>query len=1232
MSEPQLISYAERASLSCPVCGELFPADLWLIIDVAERPDLAEQGRSGRLRRVRCPNGHTAAVDAILLLYFRDQSPPVLFVPTATASEAENAALARALLDMLRQRVGAAWSEAWVADGPARISWPAVPLALTEGPGAALRYCDQLAEEAAELQRVQNVIERLDRPEATPSRLDYLRATLAGVSRGQQAFLWAGLQVQLGNALVGDFHGSRAENLGRAIACYQAALGVYTREDFPVEWAMTQFHLAMAYRSLPGEDRQENLERAIACYEQSLTVLTPEAFPWQWAVTHFHLGLAYKNLPEGDRRQNLERAITCFQAALQVYTREDFPAEWADTQFLLGLAYRDLPGGDRRQNLEQAIACYERSLTVRTREAFPVEWAMTQHNLGVAHANLPGRDRQQNLERAIACFQAALQIYTREDFPAEWGTTQDNLGNAYSNLHGEGWDKQQNLERAIACYEQSLTVRTRDAFPTDWAATQNNLGLAYSFLPGGDRQENLRRAIACFQAALQVYTRENAPADWAMTLNNLGLAYGDLLLGDRQQNLRQALACFQAALELYTRAAFPVEWAKAQSNLGNVYSNLSGEGGDRRQNLERALACYEQSLSVLTREAFPADWAKTQINLGEAYGKLPGGNERAVAVWRQALDYVHDILLTSLEPRHLAAAAARLVRQVIPPLLELGRPADVVGVLEQGRALGLRLELTRTARTPTGLSAAEQEEYRDLAAAARDLPSARRRLDAGTLPSADRAAGLVEFGQRYQQVLARLRELEQRDPAFPLAPPSFACLTRLAAARDLALVYLQPTDEPSLGAVGVLIHRDSPADAPGREDVVRLPGLSVADIEDILFRIPEHLPFAVEQLDALLAAGRHGRQLGWFPAYLLGELAGPRRQKDAAAEVWHGALRRALDELAPVLAPLIDRLRQVHAPRVVLLPGGSLAVLPLHAVPVTGTRDGAEVFGEEFAISYTPSAVSLSLSLDRAQRNRSSPPCLTAIANPEGAEPPLPFADEEAIAVANRFGGHAQVARGRDATRAWLDPRTADAHFLELATNASFVLDTPSESRMTLAPGGPKDGLSLDDLWGGRYRIREGCVVTASACETGQIDFRGESDESLGFPAAFLGLGASSVIASLWAVNDLSTALLMDKVYELLLQRGCPSAVAVQQASHWLRKLPREDVRRWLEARRAAVEQALAQFNVPQGGLTPERLDAEKDLEDRLELFDSALEKLDGQPDTPFAHPVFWAAFAAYGA
>ena len=177
-----------------------------------------------------------------------------------------------------------------------------------------------------------------------------------------------------------------------------------------------------------------NLRRAIACYEAALRVYTKADFPSDWAGTQGNLGIAYAKLPTGDRGDNLRRAIACYEAALRVYTESDFPSEWATAQNNLGIAYWGLPTGDRGDNLRRAIACYEAALRVQTEAAFPSAWARTQGNLGNAYSDLPARDRGENLRRAIACYEAALRVRTESDFPSDWARNQNNLGLALREL------------------------------------------------------------------------------------------------------------------------------------------------------------------------------------------------------------------------------------------------------------------------------------------------------------------------------------------------------------------------------------------------------------------------------------------------------------------------------------------------------------------------------------------------------------------------------------------------------------------------------------------------------------------------------------------------------------------------------------------------------------------------------------------------------------------------------
>jgi hypothetical protein len=63
------ISYSEYIGLTCPACGAGFEADVWTLIDAAERSDLAQALREGTLNLLACPKcgAETAAGVALLL-------------------------------------------------------------------------------------------------------------------------------------------------------------------------------------------------------------------------------------------------------------------------------------------------------------------------------------------------------------------------------------------------------------------------------------------------------------------------------------------------------------------------------------------------------------------------------------------------------------------------------------------------------------------------------------------------------------------------------------------------------------------------------------------------------------------------------------------------------------------------------------------------------------------------------------------------------------------------------------------------------------------------------------------------------------------------------------------------------------------------------------------------------------------------------------------------------------
>jgi tetratricopeptide (TPR) repeat protein len=100
-------------------------------------------------------------------------------------------------------------------------------------------------------------IPRLTRAEAA------VREALTLLSPRNEGAEWARGQVILGNVLFDLPVGDRGENLRRAIACYEAALRVYTEADFPQDWANTEYNRALTFDDLAEVTGDNTLRQRI---------------------------------------------------------------------------------------------------------------------------------------------------------------------------------------------------------------------------------------------------------------------------------------------------------------------------------------------------------------------------------------------------------------------------------------------------------------------------------------------------------------------------------------------------------------------------------------------------------------------------------------------------------------------------------------------------------------------------------------------------------------------------------------------------------------------------------------------------------------------------------------------------------------------------------------------------------------------------------------------------------
>lgn len=103
----------------------------------------------------------------------------------------------------------------------------------------------------------------------------------------RHALSWAWTQSALAAAYQSLPTGSTISNARAAVAYHQRALDVFTLENAPLGWAWNQNNLGAAYelmRGVSGGDRVRALQDAVACYHAALGVYTASVYPIQHQI------------------------------------------------------------------------------------------------------------------------------------------------------------------------------------------------------------------------------------------------------------------------------------------------------------------------------------------------------------------------------------------------------------------------------------------------------------------------------------------------------------------------------------------------------------------------------------------------------------------------------------------------------------------------------------------------------------------------------------------------------------------------------------------------------------------------------------------------------------------------------------------------------------------------------------------------------------------------------------
>jgi CHAT domain-containing protein/Tfp pilus assembly protein PilF len=822
-------------------------------------------------------------------------------------------------------------------------------------------------------------------------------------------------------------------------------------------------------------------------------------------------------------RRDLEAAERPHQEALAIRRSlaPGSPDEAESLNSLGGIAFA-------RADLDGAAALYAQALALfETADPGGVGSSKVLSNLGSVHRNLG------DLPEAEIYVRRALEIQRRLD-PGSLA-----LANSLNNLglitHEKG-----DLAQAEAFHREALTIREKnDPQGPAVAGSLNNLaGVAESRGDAVQAEAWYRRAVALMEK------RAPGSLDLASCLSNLGAVLGAqgkspeareihlkaLTIEEsfapegagaagshynlgvealRTGNKKEAATQFGTAASLFRKAA------PGGLGLSGALYQLGRLDLDRKQ-AKQARPLLAEALAIRSRLA-PGSFAEAEVlaALSRA-ADLERRPEEGISWSLKALDALES-QMGRLGGSHEVRAEYRsgalpFYEEAMDRLLDAEKGEEAFGVFERARA---RVFLEMLGERDLTVSAHLQPE----------LEKERRRLD-----------------RSYGKTMEALAELDARSEAASLKSLN----VQLAEIRSerAALAQRVRAASPALGALAY----PEPLDAAGvrtrLDPGTVLVAFSVGAQRTRVFALDARGGFK----SVVVPLGREdlAGKVEFFRVAIL-EAKSPGRGTSLI-------FARGGELYDVLLSPVVALLGQAR--RLVIVPDGPLNALPFGALRLNGEAEGSFLSARK-AYSVAPSAtVYAAMRRDAPQNGRAVEAAAFAwTGQGESADAPAALAAslKEAEAV-RKLVKETRVYQGDEATEANARLAARRAQVLHFACHATLDGRIPLNSCLLLM--GKSDGVPAEDgelrAWEIIEEVRTpASLVVLSACETG-LGREVAGEGLMGLVRAFHVSGASSVVASLWRVEDAATAALMKAFYGNLAE-GRPPAEALRLAQADLR-------------------------------------------------------------------------------
>jgi len=823
-------------------------------------------------------------------------------------------------------------------------------------------------------------------------------------------------------------------------------------------------------------------------------------------------------------RQNLENHALARETAQQAF---ELWQSLADNQGIARACAQVAVCYLAQSDLTEATQNYERALQIWRDLNNLREQARILVMLGFIE------DRKGEWANSISLFTQAQNLIEGTDEPFRMGQIASGFADVF-NQNGLPENALIQYQRALDYYRQ--TPDTYDDAITIWA-----IGTTYYFL------ENYPEALTHLRKALADLGPNTS--DSGLCSEYLGRVY--ISMGE----FPTALQYLQAALDTLTRAVNPREAARVVGLIGQIYQ--------QQGKLERARQSYLQALATFRKLSDRINQAAMYYAMGSL--ELRSGNYDAAQDYlRQSIETTENIRQVSTSRDLTAAFTAQFYDRYETYIECLMRkdqadPAQGFAVRafetsEASRARSLA-ELLRT--TQTNLEAGLDPQLAGQEKSLRQALKIKEDRKVALLGTKYKPADLIgvdtelaRLQSEYQQVRETIRERY----------PSYEQITR-PTAWDLRQIQEQviADDQTVLLEYGLgsersyvwVVTRDS-------FKTFNLPALAV--INEAAQRVHKLLatPPGTGSSDELTPALEELSQMVLSP--VAAELS-KRRIIVVADGVLHYVPFQVLLTPSAGNEPLVADYEIINIPSASILgelrkeatrrqPAKLLAAFgdPVFESSFAQRKDTAD---NEQSVMMAIETARWHLALRDIELNGDSfdPSVIT----------PLFYAKRELANLRDvASNGETFVASGFMATRKQLLSTDLTQYaILHFATHGLLDPKRPENSGLVLSTvnrdGQAQNGfVGLQDIYALRAPVD---LVVLSACQTALgKDVRGEG--LLGLTRGFMYAGASSVLASLWKVDDEATAELMRQFYINLLQKGMTPAAALREAQNSIRQRP----------------------------------------------------------------------------